>query len=206
MKIEKNSKLILLVGVFIVAICSANTLASKLFEIGPWVMTAGILAFPITFIVTDIINDVWGRKTAQWVVIVGFISNLIMVLLYQVGIWLNPAFFWEGQEAFQMILGAVPRIVGASMIAYLLSQTWDVYIFSKIKEKIPGKLWLRNNVSTFTSQAFDSAIFLGLAFGGVIPVPDLLQMYLAYIVVKWIIALIDTPLVYLGVRWVNNEN
>ena len=194
-------KLLVLAGVFIAAILAANTLASKLFEFRGFVMTAGIVAFPITFAVTDIVNDVWGRRTAQSLVIAGVFANAIMLGLYHVGILLPAAGFWGGQEAFETILGAVPRIVGASMVAYLISQSWDVWVFDRIKRAIPGSLWFRNNLSTITSQAIDSAIFLGLAFGGVIPLADLSTMYVTYLIVKLLIALIDTPLVYLGVAW-----
>jgi len=198
---SNNNKLLILTGIFVAVILIANTLASKLFEIGGFVMTAGIIAFPITFMITDVINDVWGKQKAQLVVWVGFAANILMVVMYQVGVWLTPAGFWPGQEAFVSILGAVPRIVGASMVAYLISQTWDVWLFAKIKEQLPFGLWFRNNVSTFTSQAIDSAIFLGLAFWGVLPFSALVTMYFTYIVAKWLIALLDTPFVYLGVRW-----
>ncbi len=87
------------------------------------------------------------------------------------------------------------------MIAYLISQTWDVWLFAKLKEKYSWGLWFRNNVSTITSQAIDSAIFLGLAFWGVMPFSALVTMYVTYLIVKWLIAIVDTPLVYLGVAW-----
>lgn len=198
-------KLIILTGLFVGAILCANTLASKLFTIGGLTMTAGIVAFPITFLITDIINEVWGKKRAQAVVITGFLANLMMVALYQLGMILPPAVFWPHQEAFHTILGAVPRIVGASMIAYLISQNWDVWVFAKIKEKLRFGLWLRNNLSTITAQIIDSVIFLGLAFGGVMPVGSLVTMFFTYVLVKAGIALLDTPLVYLGVAWAKGK-
>ena len=198
----RDHKLILLAGLFTASIVCANVLASKLFEVGGFVMTAGILAFPLTFLVTDVINDVWGRATAQTVVWTGLAANLLMVLMFRVGIILPPAGFWGGQGAFESVLGAVPRIVLASMVAYLISQSWDVHIFDVIKRRLPTGLWLRNNLSTISSQIIDSAIFLALAFGGIMPIPDLVQMFFVYVVVKLAIALLDTPLVYLGVYWV----
>ena len=202
MNIKGERKLILLVGIFIASILAANTLASKLFEVRGLVMTAGIIAFPITFLITDIINDVWGKRTAQNVVIAGLCANIVMLVLYTGGIHLPPAGFWPNQEAFESILGSVPRVVLASMVAYLISQNWDVWVFDKIKNSSNAGLWLRNNVSTITSQMIDSAIFLLIAFGGVVPWESMLKMFVTYLGVKLTIALIDTPLVYLGVAWV----
>ncbi len=198
---KAQSKLILLVGMFVTAILVANTVASKLFMVGSFVMTAGIIAYPITFLITDIVNEVWGKEVAQRVVMIGFAANILMVLLYQISVILPVGGVWEGQASFQAVLGAVPRIVLASMVAYLISQHWDVWVFNLVKEKLPYGLWLRNNVSTITSQAIDSAIFLAIAFGGTLPFDMLVGMFVSYIVVKWAIALLDTPFCYLGVAW-----
>ena len=193
-------------GIFVTALLVANTIASKLIVVGGLVMTAGIIAFPITFAVTDIIGEVWGKQMAMYFVRVGFVTNLIMVALYTAAIKLPAASFWGAQESLVTILGGVPRIVGASMVAYIMSQTWDVYIFHRIRDLTQGRmLWLRNNVGTFTAQALDSAVFLVLAFGGTMPTSALWSMYVSYIIVKWIIALIDTPLVYMGVAWARKE-
>lgn len=197
--------LLILSGLFIAAILSANTLASKLFDVGGYVMTAGIIAFPITFLITDIVNELWGRKVAQNLVIAGFVANILMVGLYQLGVWLSPAGFWEGQEAFSLILGAVPRIVFSSMVAYLISQTWDVWVFDYIKRNVKVGLWFRNNISTITSQIIDSAIFLTLAFYGVMPMSSLITMFITYVIAKFIIALLDTPFVYFGVSIIRGK-
>ncbi|MBT9167373.1 MAG: Inner membrane protein YhhQ [Syntrophomonadaceae bacterium] len=199
---QKESKLILLVAIFVTSILVANTMASKLFVFGAgYVMTAGILAFPITFLITDIINEVWGKKTAQAVVTAGLFANILMVGFYQLGILLPAASFWPNQEAYATILGAVPRIVIASMIAYLISQSYDVWMFNYIKQVLPFGLWARNNVSTITAQVIDSAIFLVIAFWGVMPLEKLFSMFILYIVVKALIALMDTPFAYLGAWW-----
>lgn len=201
--VKQIRALLILAGIFMAAILSANTLASKLFEVGGYAMTAGIVAFPITFLVTDIVNDVWGRRVAHSMVIAGFFANVVMVALYHLGIWLPPAVFWENQEAFATILGEVPRIVLASMTAYLISQTWDVWIFDRIKKRLSRfGLWFRNTVSTVTSQIIDSAVFLTIGFAGVMPREDLIVMFVTYVVAKFIIAVIDTPFVYLGVALV----
>lgn len=198
------TKFLILITIFISALLMANILASKLITVAGLTMTVAIIAFPITFLITDIINDVWGKSLAQKVVLVGFLANLIMLGFLKIGLILPPAGFWTGQESFDVVLGAVPRIVGASMIAYLISQSWDVWIFSKFKEKMHLGLWFRNNASTFSSQALDSAIFVPLAFGGIVPMEVMWQMYFAYVVAKWLIALLDTPFCYLGVKWLRS--
>ena len=198
---RSTTKFLLLAAIFITALLMANVLASKLFTAAGYTMTAGIIAFPITFLITDVINDVWGKRLAQKVVLVGFLTNVLMVALLQLGLILPSAVFWPNQESFDIVLGAVPRIVMASMVAYLISQSWDVWIFSKIKEKLHIGLWFRNNLSTFSSQVIDSAIFIFIAFSGVMPMSALAEMYVTYIIVKVLIALADTPFCYLGVRW-----
>lgn len=197
----------LLLGCFIAALVVANTIASKLLMVGGVVITAGIIAYPLTFLFTDIISEVWGKKVAKYTVWAGLAANIVMVLLYTIAVHLPHAVFWEGQAAFSQVLGAVPRIFIASMLAYLISQTWDIWMFHLIKDKYgSGRLWLRNNISTATSQVIDSVVFLMVAFYGVIPIEQMPGMLLGYVVIKWIIALVDTPLVYLGVAWARKES
>lgn len=185
----------------------ANVLASKLFFInGRWAMTAGVIAYPITFLMTDIVNEVWGKSVAQRFVAIGFLANLLMVGLFAIGVWLPPAPIWGSQAAFQDVLGSVPRMVLASMAAYIASQTWDVWISDYIKRKMRLGLWFRNNVSTITSQIIDSAISMTIAFVGTMTAPELWVMFITYMVVKGIIALLDTPLCYLGVKWANGRD
>lgn len=198
--------IMVIMGIYISFLIVANVLASKLFFInGRWAMTAGVIAYPITFLMTDIVNEVWGKSVAQRFVAIGFLANLLMVGLFAIGVWLPPAPFWGSQAAFQDVLGSVPRMVLASMAAYIASQTWDVWIFNYIKRKMRLGLWFRNNVSTITSQIIDSAIFMTIAFVGTMTAPELWVMFITYMVVKGIIALLDTPLCYIGVRIVENK-
>ncbi len=202
-----NYKYSILLGLFVTALLVANTVASKLIMVGGVVITTGIIAYPITFAITDIINEVWGKKAAKQAVMVGLFANLLMVGLYAISVAIPHASFWEGQPAFTSVLGSTPRIVLASMIAYLVSQTWDIHMFDKIKALTKGKhLWVRNNASTFTSQVIDSIIFLLIAFYGTIPVHLMPGMLVGYLAIKWAIALIDTPFVYLGTRWARRDN
>jgi uncharacterized integral membrane protein (TIGR00697 family) len=109
---------------------------------------------------------------------------------------------WGNQDAYQLILGSGPRIVAASMVAFITSQIWDVVVYDKLKALTNGRyLLLRNNVSTFTSQLLNSALFITIAFYGSQPI---LPLIFGSILLKWVIAAIDTPLVYWGVRWIDN--
>lgn len=191
---SRNS-LIVLTAVFSASFVSASVLASKIINIFGIFVPAGILAYCITFIITDTISEVYGKKTADSVVLAGFISLVAALVLMQTAIILPAAPFWQNQEAFASVAGSTSRIIIASLAAYLLSQYHDVWLFHLLKRKTGGKhLWLRNNLSTAVSQFIDSAVFITIAFYGVMPV---WQLIFGQWIVKMAIALIDTPVVYI---------
>lgn len=203
---NKQDKLILLAGIFFTALFVSNVISTKLFTIGSIVLTAGLLTYPLTFLISDSISEVYGKSTAKKVVLIGLFTNLLMLVFFFGAIHLPPAGFWEMQAEFEMILGAVPRVVGASLVAYFISQLFDVHLFHKLKELTKGKhLWLRNNGSTLTSQLLDSVIFITIAFAGTMPLGALLTMMATQYLVKLVIALGDTPLIYLTVKWLKKE-
>lgn len=187
-------------GLYTACLVIANVLASKLFVIdGRFVVTAGIIAYPITFVVTDMINEVWGKSMARKFVWIGLTTNIMMVLLFSVGVKLPSASIYTGQESFASVLGSVPKMVVASMLGYLASQLWDVWVFNFIKEKFKWGLWFRANFSTVTGQAVDSSVFLLIAFGGSVPPAGLVEMLITYIIIKAVVALLSTPLCYMAV-------
>ena len=175
----------------------ANIVAVKPLGFGDWVMPAGIVAYPFTFLVTDTLSEVYGRRAAARVVWMGFALSVLMVALVYAAGALPAAGFWEGQAAFDDTLGAVPRIVFGSMIAFLVSQNSDVFLFHLVR-RLTGQryLWLRNNASTIASQAIDTVLFISIAFAGTVPGDTLLNMMVTQYVVKVAIAAADTPLVY----------
>ncbi len=175
----------------------ANIVAVKPLGLGDWVLPAGIIAYPFTFLVTDTLSEVYGRKAATRVVWLGFALSVLMVLLVYAAKILPGAGFWEGQDAFDTTLGSVPRIVLGSMVAFLVSQHNDVIVFHLVRRLTGGRhLWLRNNASTVVSQAIDTVIFIAIAFGGTVPAGTLLNMMATQYVVKVGIAVVDTPFVY----------
>jgi uncharacterized integral membrane protein (TIGR00697 family) len=157
----------------------------------------GVFAYCITFVCADVISEIWGRRCANTVVLAGFIGLGFSFLLIQLALWWPAAPFWSQEEAFHSILGMAPRIIAASLVAYVLSQFHDVWLYTLLKDRTRGRhLWLRNNLATILSQLIDSVVFITIAFYGVLPVWPLIVGQWA---VKVAIALCDTPLVYAAV-------
>jgi len=191
--------LVVLTTLFATCLIVANIIAVKVVSIGGWgVVPAGVIAYPLTFLFTDVIAELYGRKVASRVIWVGFGVSVLMVILVFWGGLLPPAPFWEDQSAYESILRMVPRITLASMIAYLVSQHHDVFAFHFWRQKTKGRfLWLRNNASTTVSQALDTGIFITIAFWGTVPTGVLTNMLLTQYVIKLVIAAVDTPFCYM---------
>lgn len=200
---NKNDKLLFLTGLFFTMLIVSNVISSKVIMVWGVVLPAAAICYPWTFAFTDVINECWGKSQARKIVLYGLVANVVALVFYQLAILLPSAPFWTEQSAFANILGASSRIIVASMVAYLISQTLDVNIFNRIKEKTSGKhLWIRNNVSTGISQMVDTVIFITIAFYGYMPNEALLQMILFQYIFKVGIAVLDTPIVYALVKWV----
>jgi len=202
-------KTLILLGVFVTALTLANILGSKVTTIFGVVTSVGIFAYPLTFLVTDIVEEVRGKKATRVFIYTGFVSLLISFALVWVGINMHPASFYEHNEAYRTVFGNSMRIILASMVAFLISQTHDIWAFNFWKRKTGGKyLWLRNNLSTIVSQLIDTAIFTTIAFYQVTPgftAMRILQMIIPYWLLKVGFAIVDTPFVYLGVRWMRRD-
>lgn len=190
-----------LVALFVTLLLVANIVTVKLIGVGDWVVPAGVIVYPLTFLLTDVIAELYGRRIASRVVWIGFGVSLVMVFFVYLARIIPPVSFWEGQAAFDTTLGMVPRIVAASMIAYLVSQHHDVVSFHFWRRKTGARhLWLRNNASTMVSQAIDTALFIAIAFWGTMPATVVFNMMLTQYLIKLGIALLDTPFCYLLVN------
>lgn len=196
-KTEKN--LNLLNCLFVVSLIVANVVASKIVSFWGLVVPAAIVAYPVTFLITDVIGEIWGKEEANRTVKIGFVCQLFSLLLIGLAILLPVAPFANNQVEFKSILGQSFRCVTASLVAYLCSQSWDVYVFHKLKN-INGEKhkWIRNNLSTMTSQIIDTAIFITIAFIG--SVPNIFTMIISQYVIKVVYALLDTPFFYILTR------
>jgi len=188
-----------LIGTFVALVIISNILANKIVVFINWAVPAGLIAYSVTFFVSNIINEFYGKEQAKKVVWVGFLANILLVILIFIAIKWQPASFWNNQEAFELTLSNTWRIVLGSLTAYIISQNHDVWSFSLWKKATKGKyLWFRNTASTILSQLIDTIIFVFIAFYGLFPVlPTMIGLF----IVKVIIALLDNPFIYL-VRWI----
>lgn len=190
-------KLTIIKAVFITSLIVANVVTGKILNLFGLILPGAALCYAVTFLCTDIIGEIEGKKAAQDLVNIGFFSTILaMILIYFTQLLPAAEFATEKKQAYDILLGTNWRYVIASMIAYYISQTWDVYVFHYLKKKTNNsKKWLRNNMSTITSQLIDTCIFITIAFAG--QVPDLLWMVFSQYIFKVGIALIDTPFFYL---------
>lgn len=193
-KTEQNLQI--LIGIFVVSLIVANIISAKIVSFWGLVIPAAIVAYPLTFLITDIIGEIWGKDMANRTVKIGFICQLVSLMLIGLSILLPVAPFADNQAEFVGIMKSSFRVVAASLVAYLVSQSWDVWLFHKLKEKCDGKhKWLRNNASTLTSQMIDTVIFITIAFLGV--VPNIWVMIFSQYLIKASYALLDTIPFYL---------
>jgi len=214
MNLSKEMKTNLLIGLFIASLIASNLLGGKVSEITllsiPIVFSVGLVPFALTFPITDIIADVHGKKKAQEVVYIALVSLVFVLLVTVAAVQLPFAErSWVTAEQYSPVFEQGLRMIIASIIAFFVSQMHDVISFEFWKEKTKGKmLWLRNNVSTIVSQAIDSTLFMFIAFYGVSPKYDvgfIIALIIPYYVLKVVLAILDTPMVYAGVKWLKSE-
>ena len=196
-KTQRN--LMIVSAFFIAALIISNILAAKVVQIGFIEIPAAVIAYPVTFLCIDIISELWGKKEAQFLVRVGLVVQIVTLILIYIAIALPPAPY-TNQEAFAGTLGTQWGIVLASLLAYLASQSFDVFAFHKIRERFKPK-WARNS-TTIVSQLIDTTIFItiaGLLVWGT-PIETILVMIACQYAVKVLFALADTPFFYLLTR------
>lgn len=176
----------------------ANIFVPQLISVFGIVTSLALPLYAAIFLATDVVAEHWGKREARKIIWIGFIGMVALVIFSQIIIRANVLEMSQPiNEALSLIFGFTPRIVLGSMVAYVISQNWDVWVFHSLKEKTGGRfLWLRNNASTISSQFIDSFIFVFIAFYGVLP--GLVQFALSVWVLKVGIALFDTPIVYLS--------
>jgi len=173
-----------------------NIFAMKGMYLFGFAATGGNIMYASIFLAADLLNEYYNKKEARRAVMIGFFGSIFFLITTQLILRFIPADYDVAQKSFTILFTLAPRIVIGSMVAYLISQNLDVWIFSKIKKFTGGKhLWLRNNASTWTSQLVDSIIFSTIAFAGVYPLFELIAF--TYII-KVLIATIDTPFIYLS--------
>lgn len=163
---------------FVTCLLLANTAEIKLIFVGPLVLTAGILIFPITYIVNDVLAEVYGFKRARFSIFLGFAMNLLMVTYYSVVVALPSPSFFENQSAVAAVLGNTPRLLIASLLAYLVGSTVNakILVFMRDRAKVGKGLFNRCVTSTLGGELLDSLIFIPIAFLGQMPVNEMILM------------------------------
>ena len=200
----------LLLTTFISCLLLGNLLGSKLIEIFGIVTSVGMFGYPPTFLITDIVEEVRGKEATKVFVHAGFLSLCIAIFFVFISTGFPPSPLYPHNEAYKYIFSNSLRMILASITAFLISQYHDIWAFNFWKQKTNGKyLWLRNNFSTIVSQLIDSIVFMFIAFYHATPelgVMAVFYMILPLWALKIVFALLDTPFVYLGVKWLASED
>jgi uncharacterized integral membrane protein (TIGR00697 family) len=187
---------------FVSVVLVSSITASKLISFGPFTFTAGIIIFPLAYIFGDTLTEVYGYAKARRIVWMGFAANLFMSVVIAIAVILPPAQGWELQEQFAAVLGQVPRIVFASLIAYICGEFANSYVLAKMKLWTEGKhLWTRTIGSTIVGEGIDTVIFVVVAFWGLLPGSLILTTIISAYIFKVAYEIIATPLTYIVVGW-----
>ena len=195
MKVSKW--LVAIAAIFITSLITANIISVKLVSIFGFFLPAGIIIFPLSYIFGDILTEVYGYRLARLVIWLGFFCNLLLVIGILAGQILPAASFWDGQAAYERILGYTPRILVASFLAYLVGEFSNSFVLAKMKIATNGRwLWSRTIGSTLVGQGLDSAVFITLAFVGTIPLAALLSAIITQWLAKSVYEAAVTPLTY----------
>lgn len=196
---------LVLCGLFCSLVVLCNVVSSKLVQLGPLVVPLGVFFYPLTFAVTDVVSEAFGKRCARGVVWAGLWANLAL-LLVSAAVVAIPSVPFADDSAMVKVFSSAPRLVLASVLAYLVSQHHDVWAFHLWKALTRGRLLaVRSFLSTSVSQLLDALVFMTVAFYGSFPVRDLAWMVFSQYLLKLLFALLSVPLVYLGVRWASGS-
>lgn len=186
--------------IFVTSLLVSNLAAQKLFRLGPATFTAGILVFPISYIFGDVLTEVYGFNRARRIIYTGLFANLFMAIVLWTVIKLPPAPGWPLQKEFEAVHSLIPRIVVASILAYVAGEITNSFIMSRLKIMTNGKyLWVRTISSTIVGQFVDTSAFAVIAFGGVFPSALLIDAIIFGWLFKVFYEAAATPLTYLVV-------
>ncbi len=199
-----SHRFVVVAAIFVTSLITANIIAVKVVSLGPLILPAAIIIFPVSYIFGDILTEVYGYRWARKVIWLGFFCNLIFVIFVWIGQVLPPAPFWQGQEAYESILGYTPRLLVASFGGYLVGEFANSFILSKMKILTRGRwLWSRTIGSTIVGQGLDSFLFITLAFIGT---PSfMLIMVLYHWLAKTAIEVVATPFTYAVVNFLKRK-
>ena len=209
-----SGKLVIIAALAVTVLLVSNVIAAKplsLFDLPfeflgstGFVVSVAVICFPLSYIISDILTEVYGFRVARGVIWLGFACNLVMVIFFWLGGIIPGAVFWENQDAYQAILGTTTWVLMGSFAAYLVGEFANAMVMVVLKNRTAGRhLWLRTISSTFVGQGVDSVMFYGIAFGisGLWPAMDVFRAMILAWIAKTVYEIVATPLTYLVVGW-----
>lgn len=195
-----------LVALFVAVLLISNIASTKILSLGIFTFDGGTILFPLSYIFGDILTEVYGYRQSRRVIWLGFLSAFLMSLVFYIVQVLPPAEGWNNQQAYESVLGFVPRLVMASLIAYFAGEFSNSFILSKMKIATRGRyLWTRTIGSTIIGEGIDTAVFCMVAFYGTLPAGQLWAVILSNYVFKCAVEIVCTPLTYLMVGFLKQR-
>ncbi len=189
-----------IVALYVTLVITSNLVASKIvgFDLGFTTLFApgATLLFSVTFLLTDIVSEKFGRAATQRMIFIAFLSQIAFLIFSYIAVSATPAPFFTGQAAFEAVFASVPRIAAAGLVTFLISESLDAYLYQWFRLKTHGRhVWMRNAFSSIPAMLLDSVLFVTLAFYGVTPI---LPLIIGLTAIKWIVAVIDIPFMYIA--------
>lgn len=201
-----SHRFVMVTAIFVTCLITANIIVVKQVNIGGLILPAAIIIFPLSYIIGDVLTEVYGYRQARRVIWLGFLCNLVAVLAIWIAQILPPAPVFEAQSAYERILGSTPRFLLASFVAYLAGEFTNSFVLSKMKIMTKGRwLWSRTIGSTLVGQGVDTVVVLTIAFAGVLPFSVLGIMIVSHWLVKTVYEAVATPLTYLVVGYLKRK-
>ncbi|MBR2097120.1 MAG: queuosine precursor transporter [Prevotella sp.] len=192
---------------FCVCLITANVLETKQISLGPANMTAGLIVFPVSYIINDVVCEVWGYGRTRMLIWLGFAMNFFFVTMGAIADWIPGASYWDGEEGFHQIFGLAPRIAGASFLAFICGSFINAYIMSRMKLSSKGKNFsARAVLSTIGGELTDSIIFFPLALGGVIPWEEMPSLIITQVTLKTVYEIIVLPVTIRVVKFTKEHD
>ena len=188
---------VVIASIFVTCLITANIIAVKLIFLFGFLLPAGVIVFPLSYLFGDVLTEVYGYGATRYVIWLGFTCNLLAVVAFYIGGLAPAAPFWHGQAAYDTILGFTPRLLLASFIAYLVGEFTNSFVLAKLKIATKGRwLWTRTIGSTLVGEGLDTVIFISIAFWGIIPPQLILTTILTQWVFKVVYEVVATPFTY----------
>lgn len=193
-------------ALFVTVLLLSNVTSTKIVDLGPFTFDGGTILFPLSYIFGDILTEVYGYSRSRKVIWLGFVSALLMSVTFIIVGVLPPAADWPHQNAYNQILGLTPRIVAASLVAYFVGEFCNSFILAKLKILTHGRwLWARTIGSTLIAQMVDTALFILIAFTGVVPNGLLLTLIVSNYLFKCGVEILFTPVTYWMTGWLKQQ-